>query len=237
MNELAQNIDQVNATLDLVEVRRTFVQGPREIEVLRGVNLTLRPGETVALVGPSGAGKSTLLQIAGLLERPDSGSVFMDGVDCVQISDRERTRMRRFEIGFVYQSHRLLPEFSALENVVLPQRIAGLSKSEAKERSMALLAMLDLTPRADHRPAELSGGEQQRVAIARAVANGPRLLLADEPTGNLDVNTGERVFSKLISIVHESGLAALIATHNLELAARMDRIVHLENGLLVERQV
>ena len=232
--EMPQEYTQVETTLELHDVHRTFVQGPREINVLRGVDLVLHPGETVALVGPSGAGKSTLLQIAGLLERPDSGSVIMDNVDCVEISDRQRTRMRRFEIGFVYQSHRLLPEFSALENVVLPQRIAGLSKKQARERAMALLEMLDLTPRADHRPAELSGGEQQRVAIARAVANGPRLLLADEPTGNLDVNTGERVFSKLLSIVRESGLAALIATHNLDLAARMDRVVHLENGLLVE---
>ncbi len=234
MNELAHNVAQVSSTLELRDVRRTFIQGPREIEVLRGVDLELKPGETVALVGPSGAGKSTLLQIAGLLERPNSGSVFMGNVDCVEISDRARTRMRRFEIGFVYQSHRLLPELSALENVILPQRIAGLSKRKARDRALALLAMLDLTERADHRPAELSGGEQQRVAIARAVANGPRLLLADEPTGNLDVNTGERVFNKLLAIVHESGLAALIATHNLDLAARMDRIVHLENGLLNE---
>ncbi|MBZ0217398.1 MAG: ABC transporter ATP-binding protein, partial [Fimbriimonadaceae bacterium] len=225
------------ATVELRDVRRTFIQGPREIEVLRGVDLALQPGETVALVGPSGAGKSTLLHIAGLLERPNSGAVIMDGVDCVQISDRDRTRIRRFEIGFVYQSHRLLPEFSALENVILPQRIAGLSAREARERAMALLAMLDLSPRADHRPAELSGGEQQRVAIARAVANAPRLLLADEPTGNLDVDTGERVFNKLLSIVRESGLAALIATHNLDLAARMDRIVHLEHGHLVEKPV
>jgi len=235
MNRDVQAAVEATATLDLRDIHQTYKQGPREIEVLRGADLNLRAGEAVALVGPSGAGKSTLLHIAGLLERPTSGSVYLEGQDCVTVSDRMRTRMRRFEIGFVYQSHRLLPEFTALENVLLPQRIAGLSKSEARRRAMALLSMLGLEERADHRPAELSGGEQQRVAIARAVANGPRLLLADEPTGNLDVNTGERVFAKLLAIVRESGLAALIATHNLDLAQRMDRMVQLENGVLVEK--
>jgi lipoprotein-releasing system ATP-binding protein len=218
--------------LQLDGVHRRFVQGSRLIEVLRGADLSIAPGECVALVGPSGAGKSTLLQIAGLLEMPDLGRVVIAGEDSSKLSDAERTALRRHEIGFVYQSHRLLPEFTAEENVVIPQLIAGLPKREAKERARQLLNMLGLAKRADHQPAELSGGEQQRVAIARAVANAPRLLLADEPTGNLDPKTAERVFNALLALVRQSGLAALIATHNHDLAARMDRRVVLADGLL-----
>ncbi len=205
--------------------------------MLKGATASLYAGETVALLGPSGAGKSTLLHIAGLLERPDGGAVVINGVDCVKLGDSERTSMRRSEIGFVYQFHHLLPEFSALENIALPQLILGLSRAEAEERARQLLDSLGIAERGDHRPAQLSGGEQQRVAIARAVANGPRLLLADEPTGNLDPPTAERVFEQLLGLVRHSGVAALIATHNLELAARMDRILRLKDGLLVEEQV
>jgi lipoprotein-releasing system ATP-binding protein len=228
--------DQAPA-LHLQDLQRAYAQGSRVIEVLRGATASLYAGETVALLGPSGAGKSTLLHIAGLLERPDGGAVVINGVDCVKLGDSERTRMRRSEIGFVYQFHHLLPEFSALENIVLPQLILGLSRAEAEERASQLLDSLGIAERGDHRPAQLSGGEQQRVAIARAVANGPRLLLADEPTGNLDPPTAERVFEQLLSLVRQSGVAALIATHNLELAARMDRTLRLKEGLLVEEQV
>ena len=228
--------DQAPA-LHLQDLQRAYAQGSRVIEVLKGATASLYAGETVALLGPSGAGKSTLLHIAGLLERPDGGAVVINGVDCVKLGDSERTRMRRSEIGFVYQFHHLLPEFSALENIVLPQLILGLSRAEAEERASQLLDSLGIAERGDHRPAQLSGGEQQRVAIARAVANGPRLLLADEPTGNLDPPTAERVFEQLLSLVRQSGVAALIATHNLELAARMDRTLHLKEGLLVEEQV
>ena len=228
--------DQAPA-LHLQDLRRSYSQGSRIIEVLKGATASLYSGEAVALLGPSGAGKSTLLHIAGLLERPDGGAVVIDGVDCVKLGDSERTRMRRSEIGFVYQFHHLLPEFSALENIVLPQLILGLSRAEAEERASQLLDSLGIAERGDHRPAQLSGGEQQRVAIARAVANGPRLLLADEPTGNLDPPTAERVFEQLLSLVRQSGVAALIATHNLELAARMDRTLRLKEGLLVEEQV
>ena len=227
--------DQAPA-LHLQDLRRSYAQGPRLIEVLKGATASLFPGETVALLGPSGAGKSTLLHIAGLLEQPDGGAVVIDGRDCVKLDDGERTRMRRAEIGFVYQFHHLLPEFSALENVVLPQLILGLARTEAEERANQLLDSLGLGERADHRPSQLSGGEQQRVAIARAVANGPRLLLADEPTGNLDPPTAERVFDQLLSLVRKSGVAALIATHNLDLAARMDRILRLMDGALIEEQ-
>ncbi len=209
------------------------MQGPREINVLRGANLEIWPGQTVALVGPSGAGKSTLLHILGLLERPDSGSVVIGGEECGALDDAARTRVRRSEVGFIYQFHHLLVEFSALENVVLPQRIAGLERKEAERRACDLLKIFGLADRADHRPAELSGGEQQRVAIARAVANAPKLLLADEPTGNLDPPTAERVFQQLLQFVRKAGLAAIIATHNLELAQRMDRVVQLEDGLLL----
>ena len=228
--------DQAPA-LHLQDLQRAYAQGSRVIEVLKGATASLYAGETVALLGPSGAGKSTLLHIAGLLERPDGGAVVINGVDCVKLGDSERTRMRRSEIGFVYQFHHLLPEFSALENIVLPQLILGLSRAEAEERASQLLDSLGIAERGDHRPAQLSGGEQQRVAIARAVANGPRLLLADEPTGNLDPPTAERVFEQLLSLVRQSGVAALIATHNLELAARMDRTLRLKEGLLVEEQV
>ena len=228
--------DQAPA-LHLQDLQRAYAQGSRVIGVLRGATASLYAGETVALLGPSGAGKSTLLHIAGLLERPDGGAVVINGVDCVKLGDSERTRMRRSEIGFVYQFHHLLPEFSALENIVLPQLILGLSRTEAEERASQLLDSLGIAERGDHRPAQLSGGEQQRVAIARAVANGPRLLLADEPTGNLDPPTAERVFEQLLSLVRQSDVAALIATHNLELAARMDRTLRLKEGLLVEEQV
>jgi lipoprotein-releasing system ATP-binding protein len=228
--------DQAPA-LHLQDLRRSYAQGPRLIEVLKGATASLFPGETVALLGPSGAGKSTLLHIAGLLEQPDGGAVVIDGRDCVKLDDGERTRMRRAEIGFVYQFHHLLPEFSALENVVLPQLILGLARTEAEERANQLLDSLGLGERSDHRPSQLSGGEQQRVAIARAVANGPRLLLADEPTGNLDPPTAERVFDQLLSLVRQSGVAALIATHNLDLAARMDRTLRLMDGALIEEQV
>ncbi|MET0156819.1 MAG: ABC transporter ATP-binding protein, partial [Methyloceanibacter sp.] len=195
------------------------------------------PGETVALLGPSGAGKSTLLHIAGLLERADSGQVLINGIDCAQLSDTEQTRMRRIEVGFVYQFHHLLPEFSALENVVLPQLILGVTRDNAEARAKDLLGSLGLEERWDHRPAQLSGGEQQRVAIARAVANGPKVLLADEPTGNLDPLTAERVFEQLLKLVRQSGVAAVIATHNLDLAARMDRTLRLMDGRLVEEEL
>ena len=218
--------------LSLRDVRRTFLQGDRRLDVLRGVTLDLRAGEIVALVGQSGSGKSTLLHIAGLLERPDGGDVLVDGRAAGSQSDRERTALRRRFLGFVYQYHHLLPEFSALENVMLPQMLNGLSRSEAKLRAAELLAMVHLKDRADHRPGRLSGGEQQRVAIARAVANAPRVLLADEPTGNLDSETADTVFRQLLALVRETGMGALIATHNHELAARMDRTVHLRDGQL-----
>jgi lipoprotein-releasing system ATP-binding protein len=224
-------------TLRLEQLERAYAQGERLIEVLKGATASFYPGEAVALLGPSGAGKSTLLHIAGLLEQPDRGAVIIDGVNCGNLGDAERTRMRRAEIGFVYQFHHLLPEFSALENVVLPQLILGLSRSEADSRATQLLEALGLGERADHRPSQLSGGEQQRVAIARAVANGPKFLLADEPTGNLDPPTAERVFEQLLSLIRQSGVAALIATHNLELAARMDRTLRLVDGVLVEEDI
>ncbi|CCQ74268.1 ABC transporter ATP-binding protein [Magnetospira sp. QH-2] len=221
--------------LQLQQVQRTFEQGERTLKVLRGADLEIREGEIVALVGPSGAGKSTLLHIAGLLEKADGGQVRIDGTDCAGLNDLERTRLRRSDLGFVYQYHYLLPEFSALENVVIPQRIAGLNRPEAEERAHQLLSMMGLEDRSTHRPARLSGGEQQRVAIARALANAPRLLLADEPTGNLDPHTAGHVFDLLLKLCKGAGLAALIATHNPDLAARMDRVVSLEEGLLVAR--
>src|SRR5579864_8445101 len=222
-------------SLELRGVRKTFRQGGVELHVLDGVDLALMPGEIVALVGPSGAGKSTLLHVAGLLERPDGGAVLVAGRDCGGLGDDQRTQLRRRALGFVYQFHHLLPEFSALENVMLPQMIAGVGRAAARVRAMELLGLVGLTPRADHRPARLSGGEQQRVAIIRALANGPRVLLGDEPTGNLDIHTAEEVMGALIDIVRRTGLAALIATHNLELARRMDRILSLEDGVIVER--
>ncbi|HXG79452.1 MAG TPA: ABC transporter ATP-binding protein, partial [Methyloceanibacter sp.] len=202
--------------LRLEGLARSYTQGNRRIEVLQGASASFRPGEAVALLGPSGAGKSTLLHIAGLLERPDKGQVFINGVDCVGLSDTEQTRVRRMEVGFVYQFHHLLPEFSALENVMLPQLILGSERAAAEKRAKELLKSLGLEERWDHRPAQLSGGEQQRVAIARAVANGPKVLLADEPTGNLDPHTAERVFEQLVALVRRSGVAAVIATHNLD---------------------
>jgi len=223
--------------LHLEDLNRSFTQGDRRIDVLREASATFYPGETVALLGPSGAGKSTLLHIAGLLERPDSGTVSINGVDCGTLSDDERTRIRRLDVGFVYQFHHLLPEFSALENVMLPQLILGKDRPEAEARAKALLHTLGLEQRGVHRPAELSGGEQQRVAIARAVANQPKVLLADEPTGNLDPHTAERVFAELMKLVSEEGVAAVVATHNLELAARMDRTLRLTDGHLIEEEV
>ncbi len=218
--------------LELREVRRVFKTGETAITVLNGVDLVLQPGEVVALVGPSGAGKSTLLHIAGLLEHPDSGVVLVGGADCGSLSDAQRTLLRRSELGFVYQFHHLLPEFSALENVMLPQMIAGVSRSRARQKAAALLAGVGLEPRAGHRPARLSGGEQQRVAIVRALANDPKILLGDEPTGNLDHATGDSVLETLLGLVRSTGLAALIATHNSDLARRLDRIVALQDGRL-----
>ena len=211
-------------------VERSYVQGERRLDVLRGASFTLRPGETVALVAPSGAGKSTLLHLAGLLEKPDGGDVLIGGESCGRMNDDARTAKRRHDIGFVYQFHHLLPEFTAVENIMMPQMLRGLPQVEARERAMQLLDYMRIAPRAEHRPPELSGGEQQRVAIARAVANAPLLLLADEPTGNLDPETSSYVFEALEALVRQSGLAALIATHNHELAARMDRIVTLREG-------
>ena len=220
--------------LRLAGVERRYVQGERTLDVLRGAELEIRAGEIVALIAPSGAGKSTLLQLAGLLERPDGGEVFLSGRAAGKLDDAERTAIRRLEIGFVYQFHHLLPEFTALENVMLPQMIRGLDGKTASERAKELLSYMKLGERVGHRPSELSGGEQQRVAIARAVANAPRLLLADEPTGNLDPKTAHYVFDALSALVRASGLAALIATHNMDLAERMDRRITLEEGKVVE---
>jgi lipoprotein-releasing system ATP-binding protein len=220
--------------LTLTGVKRGYPEADGFLEILRGVDGHLWPGQAVALVAPSGAGKSTLLHIAGLLEHPDAGEVTIEGQVASTLDDRARTALRRDRIGFVYQFHHLLPEFTALENVMTPQLIAGLNKAEAFSRAKDLLDYLGIGPRASHRPSELSGGEQQRVAIARAVANAPALLLADEPTGNLDPETAEKVFGALMTLVRATGLAALIATHNLDLAARMDRRWTLRNGLLVE---
>jgi lipoprotein-releasing system ATP-binding protein len=219
--------------LELRQVGRHYQQGPRKLTILEGTDFSLKPGEMVALVAPSGTGKSTLLHIAGLLERPDAGEVIINGQACGRLSDDERTAIRRNEIGFVYQFHHLLPEFSAVENIMVPQMVRGLGRSEARARALQLLDYMKIGERAEHRPAELSGGEQQRVAIARAVANAPALLLADEPTGNLDPNTAQYVFAALDALVRQSGLSAVIATHNHELAARMDRRVTLEGGKLV----
>ncbi|MGD9918568.1 MAG: ABC transporter ATP-binding protein [Paenirhodobacter sp.] len=207
---------------------------PGEIAVLRGVNLAIPAGQVVALVAPSGAGKSTLLHIAGLLDTPDSGAVLINGQDLSGASDRRRTEARRRELGFVYQFHHLLPEFTALENIVLPQLANATPRKAAEARARELLARVGLAAREDHRPSALSGGEQQRVAFCRALANGPSLLLADEPTGNLDPETSETVFSVLMELVRDTGLSALIATHNLALAERMDRVLRLDNGQLVE---
>ncbi len=219
--------------LKLDGLTKTYNAGqPGEVRVLTGVDLEIAPGEMVALVAPSGAGKSTLLHMAGLLDTPDGGKVFFDGRDMTGLNDHRRTLARREEVGFVYQFHHLLPEFSARENVVLPQLAAGVSQAEAAKRADTLLAQVGVGERAGHRPAEMSGGEQQRVAICRALANQPRILLADEPTGNLDPGTSDQVFDGLRGLTRDGGMAALIATHNLDLAARMDRVVRLENGAI-----
>lgn len=233
MQEFAPSVTAA-PVLQLEDVTRSFKQGQRALTVLKGVNCALMPGQSVALVGPSGSGKSTLLHITGLLESPTSGRVVIGGKNCAELSEAERTRLRRREIGFIYQFHQLLPEFSALENVVIPQMIAGRKRKDAETRGRALLSSLGLAERADHRPAELSGGEQQRTAICRGLANAPRLLLADEPTGNLDPHTSEYVFQELIRLIREHGVAALIATHNMDLARRMDRVLMMQDGRLVE---
>ena len=218
-------------------VCKSFKQGGQKLEVLRGVDLTVKEGEVIALIGPSGSGKSTLLQIAGLLETPTSGKVLLNGYDCSMQNDYVRTSLRRDFLGFVYQYHNLLPDFNALENVMIPQLIAGIKPVEAQNRAEWLLSKMKLDKRFDHRPAELSGGEQQRVAIARALANTPKLLLADEPTGNLDPETSDIVFEALMNIIKETGLAALVATHNMELAKSMSKQVSLKNGRLAEPDI
>ena len=220
--------------MQLTGIERHYGEGETRLSILKGVDFSLKQGEIVALVAPSGTGKSTLLHVAGLLEHPDAGEIKIAGEACGGLPDDRRTAIRRAEIGFVYQFHHLLPEFSALENIMMPQLISGLPKKEAAERSRALLDYMRIGHRADHRPAELSGGEQQRVAIARAVANAPIVLLADEPTGNLDPETAHYVFEALEALVRQSGLAALIATHNHELAERMDRRVTIDGGKVVE---
>ena len=229
-----ENNQMIPAVLELRDVVKSYQQGKHILEVLKGVNLTVKSGEMSALVGQSGAGKSTLLQIAGLLDRPTKGVVYVNGENIARIGDDVRTGLRRDYVGFVYQYHNLLGDFSALENVMLPMLIKRIKKREAEEYAAFLLDKLKLSHRLKHRPAELSGGEQQRVAIARALANQPKLLLADEPTGNLDPETAEDVFSALLAIIKETGLAALVATHNLDLAARMDKQYRLTNGVLDE---
>jgi len=222
MSELALKLDGIE---------KSYNRGkPSEVMVLRGASISVRQGEVVALVAPSGAGKSTLLHIAGLLDTPDAGRVLLGGREMGRLSDKARTETRRNDVGFIYQFHHLLPEFSALENIVIPQLANGATEAEAKARAMDLLARVGVAARAGHRPAALSGGEQQRVAFCRAMANAPRLLLADEPTGNLDPATSDQVFAALMDLVRDTGLSALIATHNMELAARMDRIVRLDAG-------
>jgi lipoprotein-releasing system ATP-binding protein len=224
----------MSEVLRLENITRLYREGEGQLEVFSGLSLTVGAGEIVALVGPSGAGKSSLLHIAGLLEAPSSGEIFIEGAATSGLPDAERTRIRRDRVGFVYQAHHLLPEFDALENVVLPQMIAGRTRAEAAKDAARLLETLGLGQRLSHRPGQLSGGEQQRVAIARALANRPVLLLADEPTGNLDPKTSGGVFDALIAATRAQGLAALIATHNFELAARMDRVLMLHQGRLIE---
>lgn len=224
----------MNNILELNEIRRWFGNGDKRLNVLNGVNLQIKKGEIVALVGASGTGKSTLLYVTGLLDTPNAGHIILNGKACEKMSERERTSARRASLGFVYQAHLLLPDFTALENVMMPQLIAGVSSVQARERALDLLTQMGLKNRIGHRSGELSGGEQQRVAIARALANKPVLLLADEPTGNLDPVTAEGVFAELLSLVRETGLSALIATHNPELAHKMDRRVQLQNGVLKE---
>ena len=234
MSESMSSQSPSQALLELRDVRRGYHQGEFRLDVLNGASLAVRAGEMKALVGPSGSGKSTLLNIAGLLEQPDSGTVFIDGIDSGGLRSGKRTLLRRQHIGFVFQFHRLLPEFSALENVMIPQMLTGLDKFEARDRATQLLAMVGLQDRVDHRPGLLSGGEQQRVAIARAVANAPRVLLADEPTGNLDPDTAKDVFGHLAAITRATQTAALVVTHNQQLALNMDSILTIENGHVVE---
>jgi|TARA_A100001015_G_scaffold45310_1_gene49957 lipoprotein-releasing system ATP-binding protein len=234
MSESMSSQSPSQALLELRDVRRGFNQGESRLDVLNGASLSVRAGEMKALVGPSGSGKSTLLNIAGLLEQPDSGTVFIDGIDSARLRSAKRTLLRRQHIGFVFQFHRLLPEFSALENIMIPQMLAGLDKFEASDRAAQLLAMVGLQDRVDHRPGLLSGGEQQRVAIARAVANAPRVLLADEPTGNLDPDTAKDVFGHLAAITRATRTAGLVVTHNQQLALNMDSILTIENGHVVE---
>ncbi|MCG8504370.1 MAG: ABC transporter ATP-binding protein [Sphingomonadales bacterium] len=222
----------MSAAIQLQNIERRFRQGGRTLEVLTGASLTLQAGEVVGLLGQSGSGKSTLLQIAGLLEKPDAGEVVIEGAAAGRLSDNERTRLRRRRLGFVYQFHYLLPEFSAEENVMLPLRIAQADKDEARQKAGGLLDRLGLADRLSHRPMQLSGGEQQRVAIARALANGPSILLADEPTGNLDEATAERVLNVFLELAQEQRVAAIVATHNTDLAKRMDRVVLLKDGQL-----
>lgn len=221
--------------LSIRGLKRTYKSGDKLLTVLNGVDLDIQPGEIVGLIGPSGSGKSSLLHAAGLLEHPDAGAITIEGRDCSDLSDRQRTRVRLATIGFVYQAHHLLAEFSALDNVALPQMIAGRPRKAARDRALTLLTELGLAERAHHQPAQMSGGEQQRVAIARALANAPRLLLADEPTGNLDPTTSAAVFENLYALARSQGVAALVATHNLELARHMDRVVALKDGLLEEQ--
>ena len=223
-----------DAVLDLAGISKTYNKGRQNaVQVLSGVDLSLNAGEIVALVAPSGAGKSTLLHIAGLLDTPDAGRVSITGQDLTGMGDRRRTIARRRDVGFVYQFHHLLPEFTALENVVLPQLANGVARGAAEARAQELLEQVGVGERADHRPSAMSGGEQQRVAFCRALANAPKLLLADEPTGNLDPRTSDQVFERLMALVRGTGLSALIATHNLELAARMDRVLRLDGGTVV----
>ena len=226
---------EVPYRLRLAGITRNFHEGGNTLEILKGIDLGIRRGEMVALVGPRGAGKSTLLQISGLLERPSAGTVEIDSQPCNDLSDKKRTLLRRRFVGFVYQFHHLLPEFTAAENIVLPQMIAGIRRSTARDKALDLLDKVGLRDRSDHRPGQLSGGEQQRVAIARALANDPGVLLADEPTGNLDEQTGDRVFEMLARLVHETGVAAMVATHNMGLAGRMDRIVEIRAGQVTDR--
>lgn len=219
-----------DVVLELANLKRSFTQGEVTIDVLRGVNATLRKGEIVALLGPSGSGKSTMLQAVGLLEGGFEGVIGIDGEDVTRIDQGDRTKTRREKIGFVYQFHHLLPDFTAIENVVLPQLIRGAGQAEAEERATDLLGRLGLGERLHHKPSKLSGGEQQRVAVARALANRPLLVLADEPTGNLDEATADRVFDQFVTLVRDHGSAALVATHNERLAARMDRVLRLHEG-------
>jgi len=223
--------------LSIRGLRRTYKSGDKTLTVLNGADLDVRPGEIVGLIGPSGSGKSSLLHAAGLLEHPDDGRIVIEGRDCSDLSDRQRTRVRLATIGFVYQAHHLLAEFTALDNVALPQMIAGRSRKAARERARELLANLGLAERVEHQPAQMSGGEQQRVAIARALANSPKLLLADEPTGNLDPQTSTAVFDSLYALARQEGVAALVATHNLELAKHMDRVLALKDGHLEEHKL